>query len=113
MALRGLPIAGIKLDRTLVVNSVGSDADRIILGSVTHLAHELGLFVVAEGIETVEHHQSVLDAGCDLLQGYLFRRPVTAEVIDALRRDQQGLPPQATSSSPFAAIAGALPEGRR
>lgn len=77
--LRGLPISMLKLDRLLVQNAVLSRPDRIILESVTSLAHELGFLVVAEGVETAEHQAAVVECGADLIQGYLLHRPMTSE----------------------------------
>ena len=48
------------------------------------MAHKLGLKVVAEGVETVEQKQLLISAGCDLAQGYLFSKPVTADIIEKL-----------------------------
>jgi len=74
--LRSLPIEGIKLDREFVVNSVRSPDDRIIVESVVKLAHELSLFVVAEGVEVEAHLATVEAMGCDLLQGYYLSHPI-------------------------------------
>lgn len=79
--LRGLPIEGLKLDRSLITNSIRSESDRIILDSITKLAHGLKFEVVAEGVETPEHLVRVLAAGCDYVQGYLFSRPLQADDI--------------------------------
>jgi predicted signal transduction protein with EAL and GGDEF domain len=48
----------------------------VILDSVVSLAHGLGLLVVAEGLETEEHRAATVEAGADLLQGYLLHRPM-------------------------------------
>lgn len=79
--LRGLPITQLKLDRLLVQQACMADADRIILESIVKLAHELDLYVVAEGIETHEHFDTVLAAGVDLLQGYGLHRPMPEEAF--------------------------------
>lgn len=65
----------VKLDMALVR---GIDADpkrRKIVAKLTELAHDLGILVVAEGVETVAERDVVVDLGCDLLQGYLLARP--------------------------------------
>lgn len=82
--LRGLPISMLKVDRTLVQQAVRSGSDRIILESVSRLAHELGFVVVAEGVETEEQLAAVVDAGCDLIQGFLLHRPKPPAEIAAL-----------------------------
>ncbi len=74
----------LKLDKSLIADIASSDRDRDIVGSTIDLAHKLGMTVVAEGIETEEMRSTLADLGCDLLQGYLFARPVSeAEFISA------------------------------
>lgn len=82
--LRGLPISQLKLDRLLVQQARSSDTDRIILESVSTLAHELGMTVVAEGVETNEDQQMASDAGADLLQGYGLYRPMPLDRLQTL-----------------------------
>ena len=74
----------LKLDRVLVQNAVRSHPDRVILESISALAHELGYDVVAEGIETEEHRATCVGAGADLLQGYLLHRPMPPEDVAVL-----------------------------
>lgn len=101
--LRGLPISGIKLDRTLVANAATAQQDLLILETVTRLAHDLGFFVVAEGVENDAEHAAVTSSGAELLQGYLFHRPLPAEVAAQLL----GAEPAAAIPTPAALIAGA------
>lgn len=72
----------LKIDRNLVIAEEG-DVDRALelLTAVTSMAHTLGMSVVAEGIETEEHLQRVLDAGCDRGQGFLFSEPWPPEAL--------------------------------
>ncbi len=72
--LRRLPMAGLKLDRSLVVGAEDGTQDRIVLHAIVQLAHELGIVVVAEGIETDGQAALCRQAGIDLLQGYRFGR---------------------------------------
>lgn len=88
--LRGLPISLLKLDRMFVEHAGESSDDRKILASVVALAHELGFSVVAEGIETGEHHTIVAGAGADFLQGYGLFRPMR---IEDIRRLLDAAPP--------------------
>jgi diguanylate cyclase (GGDEF)-like protein len=81
---RGLPIDQIKIDRLLVDNAVGTETDSIILGSVTSLAHDLGMQVIAEGIETDAHRAVAAAAGVDVLQGYALHRPMPYDKLRAL-----------------------------
>jgi len=87
--IQALPIAGIKLDRSLVVQAVRSDRDRIVLTSVVDLCHRLDLVVVAEGIESAQHQQVVCDAHCDLLQGYHLARPLPHSAVLGLLAGEQ------------------------
>jgi len=79
--LQQLPITGIKLDRSFLARESQHPA---ILKAVVTLAGELGLTVVAEGIETIEQCQAVKELGCGYGQGYFFGRPVDAELTASL-----------------------------
>lgn len=65
----------VKLDMSLVRNVHQSDVRQRLIVSMTSLCKEMNMLVVAEGVEIVEESTSVLGAGCDLLQGYLFAKP--------------------------------------
>ncbi len=65
----------VKLDMTLVRNCHQEPVKRKLIGSMAALCKDLGMQVVAEGIETVAERGAVVDLGCDLLQGYLLGRP--------------------------------------
>jgi EAL domain-containing protein (putative c-di-GMP-specific phosphodiesterase class I) len=65
----------IKLDMDLIR---GADRDRVrraIIGGILKVCDEIGVRVIAEGVETVEEHQALVDLGIGLLQGYLYARP--------------------------------------
>ena len=79
--LRRLPINRIKIDRSFV-QDVGSDkVDEAIASSTIALAHQLGLEVVGEGVETEFQRQFLEGRGCDLLQGHLLGRPLPRDEI--------------------------------
>jgi EAL domain-containing protein (putative c-di-GMP-specific phosphodiesterase class I) len=65
----------VKLDITLVRDCHREPVKRKLIGSLTTLCREMGMRVVAEGVETTDERDVVLELGCDLLQGYLFARP--------------------------------------
>lgn len=65
----------VKLDMTLVRNVHASATHRRVIRSMTALAREMNMLVVAEGIEVEEEREAVVALGCELLQGYLFARP--------------------------------------
>lgn len=83
-----LPVAGIKLDRKLVVNALRSTTDRIVIESIVDLCGRLGLVVIAEGVENEEHLDIIRAIGCRLVQGYHLGLPAPGpEVFDQLRRE--------------------------
>jgi len=81
-ALRSLPLDGIKIDRSIISTCTAGTAK--LLTATVELAHELGLYVVAEGVETGEVLQASRDAGCDRSQGYHLGRPVPADLLPVL-----------------------------
>jgi diguanylate cyclase (GGDEF)-like protein len=81
--LNRLPIAIVKLDRSLIAD-LDRASGRIIVGAVSAMAHELGLEVVAEGVETESQRTESTALGCDYTQGYLHARPMTFEGAQAL-----------------------------
>ena len=77
--LKKLPIHELKIDKSFVLKLDQSEDDRVIVHSTIDLGHNMGLEVVAEGVET-EASQSVLrELGCDIVQGYLLAKPISAE----------------------------------
>jgi diguanylate cyclase (GGDEF)-like protein/PAS domain S-box-containing protein len=85
--LKMFPIDHIKLDRSFV-EEIGQDGgSSVICDATIGLAHNLGLKLVAEGVETEAQFDYLRERACDLVQGYLFSRPVPAkEVIDFIRQ---------------------------
>jgi EAL domain-containing protein (putative c-di-GMP-specific phosphodiesterase class I) len=65
----------VKLDRSLILQSTSNIRARRILPKLIDIIHDLGALVVCEGIETPEQHMLAVDAGADLVQGYLYARP--------------------------------------
>ena len=87
-SLKNLTVHQIKIDRTFVRNLMTEVGDRAIVKSIIALGRSLGLQVVAEGVENREQQQLLREFGCDLLQGYLYARPMAAAdvppFVDAL-----------------------------
>ncbi|MEW5768749.1 MAG: EAL domain-containing protein [Pseudomonadota bacterium] len=81
--LTRLPVREVKIDKTFVLRMLESGQDAAIVKSTIDLAHTLGLEVVAEGVETVEHWQRLLAYGCDVAQGYYLSRPAEAPAFEA------------------------------
>lgn len=77
--LKALPVDIVKIDRSFVAGVDRHQADRVLVDSVTRVAHALGLTVLAEGVETPSQHAALHAIGVDQAQGYLFGRPVPGE----------------------------------
>ena len=86
--LKRFPIDIVKIDQGFVADLEGDPASHAIVYSVIELAHRLGKTVVAEGVETPEQHQQLLELGCDSCQGYYFARPMSVDALDTLLRKQ-------------------------
>jgi PAS domain S-box-containing protein len=84
--LQRLPVDSLKIDRSFIS---GMDRDKEaleIVRIIITLAHNLGLKVVAEGVETAEQAKQLTQMGCELAQGYYFARPADPEAITELLR---------------------------
>ncbi|HEY8605747.1 MAG TPA: EAL domain-containing protein [Noviherbaspirillum sp.] len=87
--LRKFDIDYLKIDRSFVREVAVDSGDRAIVRSIIAMAHELGMQVIAEGIETDAQRASLLDAGCDFGQGFLFSHALPAEEFGRLLRAPQ------------------------
>jgi diguanylate cyclase (GGDEF)-like protein len=72
--LRALPIDTLKIDRSFVTPLRGGDD--VMARNIIHLGQELGLAIIAEGVETAAECERLLALGCTQMQGYLFARPM-------------------------------------
>jgi diguanylate cyclase (GGDEF)-like protein len=79
--LSALPLDELKIDRGFVGDMLEQPAHAAIVHSVVDLGHNLGLRVVAEGVETDEVLAHLSDRGCDLVQGYLLARPMPLDAL--------------------------------
>src|SRR5207253_7785491 len=73
--LKRLPVDVLKIDKTFVLNMQSDEEDATIVRSTINLGHNLGLSVVAEGVETREAWEKLARFGCDVGQGYYLGRP--------------------------------------
>ncbi len=76
--LSHLPVDTLKIDQSFVRGMLEDKGDRVIVQGIIALARAFELNTVAEGIETEEHYQALLDMGCDIGQGYGIARPMPA-----------------------------------
>ncbi len=79
--LRSLPVQEVKIDRSFVRHLSERADDRAIVRAVIGLGHDLGLRVVAEGVEDEASWRLLQDMECDLVQGYFLARPMAAEAM--------------------------------
>ena len=84
--LKRLPVDEMKIDRSFVMQMADDRNDAAIVRSTVELARNLGLQVVAEGVETAAAWTHLKALGCDFAQGYYLSKPVPAAEIDALVR---------------------------
>ncbi len=73
--LQNLDISIVKIDRTITQNSV-TDTGFIILKNIIRTAHDIGFKTLCEGVETHQHEEAVINAGCDFLQGFYYYKPM-------------------------------------
>jgi diguanylate cyclase (GGDEF)-like protein len=81
--LTTLPIHELKIDRSFVTHMRSRADDAVIVRSVIDLGHNLGLRVVAEGVEDHDTREQLYEAGCLIAQGYLWSRPLAVDALDA------------------------------
>jgi diguanylate cyclase (GGDEF)-like protein len=101
--LKHLPVDELKIDRSLVAQLTASEFDQRIVGSVISLGLDLGLMIVAEGVEDEETRSALVRMGCPIVQGYLFSRPQPAIAItERLERDgvDRGWVPRPAATAP-------------
>jgi diguanylate cyclase (GGDEF)-like protein len=81
--LKQLPINELKIDRSFISPLLNDESDLIIVRSTINLGHDLGLQVIAEGVEDELTLKRLEMLGCDLAQGYYVSRPLAADAFDA------------------------------
>ena len=90
--LKRFPIRKLKIDRSFVADLLTDPNDAALTRSIIAMAHQLGLKVVAEGVEEEAQRDFLAAEGCDAMQGFLHSRPMPAGEATALLRRQAGLP---------------------
>ena len=81
--LKQLPVDELKVDRTFVMHMHADRDDAVLVRSAIELGHNLGMTVVAEGVEESAHVTALQTFGCDIAQGYHYARPMPAAELTA------------------------------
>ncbi|MEM7735730.1 MAG: EAL domain-containing protein [Deinococcota bacterium] len=79
--LKHLPVVQFKIDRGFIRNLPTNQDDASLCATMIHMAHNLNMTVVAEGVETREQAEFLVHSGCDVLQGYYFGKPAPADKV--------------------------------
>lgn len=80
--LKMLPVNEVKIDRSFIKDMLTHEKDVMIVDTSIQLIHGLGFSVVAEGVEELEAVDILRDLGCDIIQGYVFSKPLKASEFD-------------------------------
>jgi EAL domain-containing protein (putative c-di-GMP-specific phosphodiesterase class I) len=80
--LKNLPVTELKIDKSFIMNMGNDASDALIVNSIVELGHNLGLTIVAEGVENAEAFSDLTALSCDVAQGYYLSRPVPAATFD-------------------------------
>ncbi|MDP1524378.1 MAG: EAL domain-containing protein [Rhodocyclaceae bacterium] len=95
--LKSFPITALKIDRSFVMD-IESNQDAVSICDITVLlAHKLGLAVVAEGVETAGQLKFLLSVGCEMVQGYLFSKPLFCAELAQFVENHRPMAGQGTS----------------
>ncbi len=82
--LKHFPVDNLKIDRSFVSGLDTDSANQAILKAIVVLGHNLGLNIIAEGVETVPEQEFLASIGCDEMQGYLFSKPLAVADLNQL-----------------------------
>lgn len=89
--LRRLPVDTLKIDRYFAQHLLEDEGNRSIVEGVVRMAEKFGCKVVAEGVESVEHVNALLELGCSIGQGYKISKPMPADALIGWTKDWRGL----------------------
>jgi diguanylate cyclase (GGDEF)-like protein len=81
--LNRLPITALKIDRSFVRDLCDDRQDEALIRAIIAMTRSLGMRVIAEGVETADQAEALATMGCDLLQGYLFSRPLPLRELES------------------------------
>lgn len=87
--LKRLPVKWLKIDYSFIINMLENEQDQIIVNSTINLAHNLGMGVVAEGVENLEVQSCLMSMQCEQAQGYYIARPMPAKELEEWIKNYQ------------------------
>ncbi|WP_246704033.1 EAL domain-containing protein [Rhizobium sp. P38BS-XIX] len=80
--LRTLPVGKLKIDRQFLIEATRQESAQQLLGKIIEISHVMGMCALAEGVETPDQRELLIQLGCDHFQGYLFARPMSRKELD-------------------------------
>jgi EAL domain-containing protein (putative c-di-GMP-specific phosphodiesterase class I) len=110
--LNTLPVAELKIDKAFVLTLTEDVSNALIVHSIIELGHNLGLTIVAEGVDTAEALELLNGFGCDTVQGYYFTQALPADAFDAWyadRRRAAATPGSGSGDALDQCVRGAIP----
>jgi EAL domain-containing protein (putative c-di-GMP-specific phosphodiesterase class I) len=96
---KNIPATELKVDKSFVQELTSSQSDRIMVRKTIEMGHELGMHVIAEGVETPEQLELLRSYGCDSAQGYFFSRPIPAVELVSWLKTYRNQPADSNSHS--------------
>ena len=82
--LKEVPVNRIKLDLHFLTGSGDPEKGRTIISYMIRMIRDLGMKMITEGVETEEQEKAAIEAGCDLLQGYYYYKPMPVAQLEKL-----------------------------
>jgi diguanylate cyclase (GGDEF)-like protein/PAS domain S-box-containing protein len=98
--LKRFPVDEVKIDRSFVTGLVNDPHDLAITSAVVRLAHDLGMYTTAEGVESDQQLETLRELGCDRAQGFLLARPMALDELRTLLRQTPVNAPPGSSGAP-------------
>lgn len=90
--LQRMPFSEMKIDKSFVMDMIENHDCAVIVKSIIDLGHNLGLKIIAEGVESPATWRALSDKGCDFAQGYLISKPMSGANFDAWMKNWQAKP---------------------
>ncbi len=86
--LRDLPVSTIKIDKSFIDNDALTDRDEILLRNIIHMADELDIEVITEGVERRDQIEFLQNVGCDIVQGFYYDMPIEKKEFEKRLKDK-------------------------